>query len=108
MALNAATMAVRPALERRWGDALAAFDASSEMGVLGLPTRGDTVEGLSALLRAGGVEPVAWYGLWLFSEWLDLPADTADVAAVAEVELEASMRDPYRQVSRGFHLVGRK
>src|SRR5690348_6401889 len=35
MALNAQTMAVRPALERRWADALAGFDASTEIGVLG-------------------------------------------------------------------------
>jgi 2-polyprenyl-3-methyl-5-hydroxy-6-metoxy-1,4-benzoquinol methylase len=31
MALNANALAVRPALERRWADALAAFDATSEV-----------------------------------------------------------------------------
>lgn len=36
MALNAATLAVRPALEPRWADARAAFDAHGERGVLGL------------------------------------------------------------------------
>ena len=107
MALNAATLAVRPAVERRWTDALAAFDATGEVGVLGTDTRGDTVEGLSALLREAGVSPQAWYGVWLFSDWSDLPADT-DLAAVGAVELEASMRDPYRQLSRVFHLVGRR
>jgi S-adenosylmethionine-dependent methyltransferase len=30
------------------------------------------------------------------------------VEAVAAVELQASLRDPYRQVSRVFHLVGRR
>jgi hypothetical protein len=30
------------------------------------------------------------------------------VRATAAVELEASRRDPYRQLSRVFHLVGRK
>ena len=39
MALNARTLAVRPALERRWADALAAFDATGEVGVLGTDTR---------------------------------------------------------------------
>jgi SAM-dependent methyltransferase len=106
MALNAATMAVRPALEHRWADALAGFDATSETGVLGASTRGDTVEHLSALLRRGGVEPRAWYGVWLFSDWMDLPLADTDVEAVAEVELQASLRDPYRQLSRVFHLVG--
>jgi S-adenosylmethionine-dependent methyltransferase len=108
MALNAETLAVRPALERRWTDALAAFDASGEVGVLGTETRADTVEGLSQLMRQGQVDQVAWYGVWLFVDWLDLPVEATDVEAVAAVELEASLRDPYRQLSRVFHLVGRR
>lgn len=105
---NAATMAVRPALERRWADALRAFDTRDEVGVLGTPTRADTVEELSELIRDRGVEPEEWYGVWLFTDWLDLPADTTDVDAVAAVELQASLRDPYRRLSRVFHLVGRR
>ncbi len=107
MALNAKTLAVRPALEQRWADALAAFDATSEMGVLGKDTRADTVEELSELLRGNDVRPEAWYGVWLFTDWMELPIET-DVPAVAEVELQASVRDPYRQLSRVFHLVGRR
>ncbi len=106
MALNAATMAVRPALDHRWADAVSGLDADSEIGVLGAPTRGDTVEHLSGLLRRNGVEPQAWYGVWLFSDWMDLPDDDTDVEAVADLELRASLRDPYRQLSRVFHLVG--
>jgi S-adenosylmethionine-dependent methyltransferase len=108
MALNAHTLAVRPALERRWPDALAAFDATGEVGVLGTDTRADTPEDLTDLLHHGGVQAQAWYGVWLFTDWLDLPADSTDVAAIAAVELEASVRDPYRQLSRVFHLVGRR
>jgi S-adenosylmethionine-dependent methyltransferase len=108
MALNAKTLAIRPALEQRWAEALAAFDAGSEVGVLGTDTRGDTVEGLSELLRGAGVEPVEWYGVWLFADWMQLPVDTTDIAAVADVELQASLRDPYRSLSRVFHLVGRR
>lgn len=114
MSGNAGAMAVRPALERRWDDALASFDARAETGVLGLPTRADTVEDLSELLRRHGVEPVRWYGVWLFVDWLDLsgveldPNDSEQLAAAAAVELEAGRRDPYRQLSRIFHLVGRK
>jgi S-adenosylmethionine-dependent methyltransferase len=111
---NAHTMAVRPALERRWADALASFGAGTEIGVLGVPSRADTVEELSQLMRGGGVEPLRWYGVWLFVDWLEFsgaeldPGDSAQVAATAAVELEASRRDPYRQLSRVFHLVGRK
>jgi S-adenosylmethionine-dependent methyltransferase len=111
---NAQTMAVRPALERRWDDARAAFDARTEIGVLGVPGRADTVEELSELLQGQGVEPLRWYGVWLFVDWLEFsgaeldPNDAKQVAATAAVELEASRRDPYRQLSRVFHLVGRK
>jgi S-adenosylmethionine-dependent methyltransferase len=111
---NAKTMAVRPALERRWDDALAAFDARAEIGVLGVPGRADTVEELSDLMQSRGVEPLRWYGVWLFVDWLEFsgakldPSDSQQVAATAAVELEASRRDPYRQLSRVFHLLGRK
>ena len=52
--------------------------------------------------------------MWLFTDWLDYagvgldPTDTKQVAAAAAAELEASRRDPYRQLSRIFHLIGRK
>ena len=111
---NARTGAVRPALERRWDDALASFDARTETGVLGVPGRADTVEELSDLLRGRGVQPLRWYGVWLFVDWLEFsgaeldPDDSQQLAATAAVELEASRRDPYRQLSRVFHLVGRK
>lgn len=113
MAGNADAAAVRPALEGRWEDALAAFDARTEIGVLGLPTRADTVGELSDQLRDRGAEPLAWYGIWHFVDWLDLsgsaldPADTKQLEAAAAVELEAGHRDPYRQLSRIFHLVAR-
>jgi ubiquinone/menaquinone biosynthesis C-methylase UbiE len=111
---NARTMAVRPALERRWDDALAAFDARTEIGVLGVTGRADTVEELSDLIQRQGVVPLRWYGVWLFVDWLEFsgaeldPNDAKQVAATAAVELEASRRDPYRQLSRVFHLVGRR
>jgi hypothetical protein len=101
-------------LERRWDDALASFDARTEIGVLGVPGRADTVEELSELLSSRGVAPLRWYGVWLFVDWLEFsgaeldPGDATQVAATAAVELEASRRDPYRQLSRVFHLVGRK
>jgi S-adenosylmethionine-dependent methyltransferase len=114
MTANAHASAVRPALERRWDDALQAFDARREIGVLGVPGRADTVEELSELMRGLGVAPMQWYGVWLFVDWLEFsgaeldPNDSEQVAATAAVELEASRRDPYRQLSRVFHLVGRR
>jgi S-adenosylmethionine-dependent methyltransferase len=109
MALNARALAIRPALLRRWSDALAAFDSGGERGVLGVDTRADTVEGLSELLRAHRVEPQGWYGVWLFTDLVDVATATAGEAAeIAAVELRASREDPYRRLSRVFHLVGRR
>jgi S-adenosylmethionine-dependent methyltransferase len=111
---NAKAGAVRPALERRWDDALASFDARTEVGVLGVQGRADTVEEIGEFLRRGSVDPQRWYGVWLFVDWLEFggttldPTDTEQVAATAAVELEASRRDPYRHLSRVFHIVGRK
>ena len=105
---NAKAMAVRPALERRWDDALAAFDARAEIGVLGVPGRADTVEELSELLRSGDVEPLCWYGVWLFVDWLEFggaeldPSDSTQVAATAAVELEDRGRRDPRQLGRVF------
>jgi SAM-dependent methyltransferase len=108
---NAKASAVRPAMEQQWDQALASFDATTGIGVLGLAGRADTVEELSELVRIRGVEPLAWYGVWLFVDWLEFggaKVDPAQAKQVAAVELEASRRDPYRQLSRVFHLVGRK
>lgn len=107
MTKNARTLAVRPGLERDWERALAAFDDTREVNKLGLPSRGDTPEELAAALERRGISPVAWYGVRFFTEgWSrDRPA-TDPVDLVLAVELEASRRDPYRQVSRCFHMVG--
>jgi S-adenosylmethionine-dependent methyltransferase len=80
---NAKAMAVRPALERRWDDALASFDARTEIGVLGVTGRADTVEELSEALRARGVAPVRWYGVWLFVDWLEFSGSAPQDVHVA-------------------------
>lgn len=111
---NAHAAAVRPAMEQRWEDAARSFDARTEVGVLGVQGRADTVEELSDLIAERGVDPVAWYGVWLFVDWLEFAGVTLDatdearVAATVATELEASRRDPYRQLSRVFHLIGRR
>ncbi len=109
VAKNRAAMAVRPAVEGRWADALAAFDARREVNRLGLDTRADSVEELSGLLAEHAVDPVAWYGVRLFTDnRADDAAPPDDEEACLAVELEATRRDPYRRLSRLFHLVGRK
>jgi SAM-dependent methyltransferase len=109
VAKNAAVMSSRPALEGDWAAALAAFDTDRQINRLGLDTRADTIEGLTAVLAGSGVERIAWYGVRLFTDgWTParLGADAEEQAL--EVELQASRRDPYRQMSRLFHIIGRR
>lgn len=109
VAKNVEVMAIRPALEGDWAAALAAFDEDRQINGLGVDTRGDSVEALSAMLTDRGVDPIVWHGVRLFTDgWTpDRPAtDTEDL--VLQVELTASQRDPYRQLSRLFHLLGRR
>jgi S-adenosylmethionine-dependent methyltransferase len=88
--------------------------SATSSSVLGVPSRADTVEELSGLLTSHGAEPLRWYGVWLFVDWLEFsgatldPNDDEQVRAIAAVELRASRTDPYRGLSRVFHLVGRK
>jgi S-adenosylmethionine-dependent methyltransferase len=108
VAKNVDVMAVRPALEGDWAAALEAFDSNRQINGLGVDTRGDSIDVLSATLHDRGVDPVAWYGVRLFTDgWTrDRPAtDPEDL--VLQVELAASQRDPYRRLSRLFHLLGR-
>jgi S-adenosylmethionine-dependent methyltransferase len=107
VAKNQTTLAVQPALEGRWSEALSAFDATQQVNRLGFDTRADTVEDLTLLLERNGVRSVAWYGVRLFTDgWIDPEPD--DLEDVLAVELEASRREPYRAFSRLFHLIGEK
>jgi SAM-dependent methyltransferase len=109
VAKNVKVLASRPALQEDWGGALAGFDSSRQINGLGVDTRGDSVETLSALLADHGADPVAWYGVRLFTDgWLPDRAPSGQEDLVLQVEFEASRRDPYRQLSRLFHLLGRR
>jgi SAM-dependent methyltransferase len=106
---NVEVMALRHVEEGDWAGAIAAFDGDRQINGLGLETRGDRREDLEALLAARGVDLVAWYGVRLFTDgWApDRPAtDPEDLVLTAE--RLASERDPYRQLSRLFHIVGRR
>jgi hypothetical protein len=49
--------------------------------------------------------------VWLFVDWLEFSGaepNRADAEKIAAAALEASRRDPYRQMSRVFHLIGRR
>jgi len=109
VAKNARILVTRPALEGNWAEALAAFDTDRQVNGLGLDTRADTVENLTAMLADSGVERVAWYGVRLFTDsWTPAQAVSGADDQALEVELAASRRDPYRLMSRLIHLIGKR
>lgn len=104
---NAEIMALRPALQGVWAAAITAFDC--EVNGLGVDTRGDHVDHPPPLLEQRGVTPVASCRVRLFTDGRTTdraPTDPEDL--VLQAELIASQRDPHRQLSRLFHLVGRR
>ena len=105
---NADALATRPALEGRYKEALAAFDTRKETNRLGLDTSTDTIPELTAKLEKYGIELEQWYGVRVFTDHLDDRPPGPDLPDVLEAEWEAGRRDPYRQVARLAHLVGRK
>ena len=105
---NADALAMRPALEGRYKEALAAFEAKRETNRLGIDTRTDTVPELSRKLKSYGVELEQWYGVRVFTDHLDDRPPGPGLPDVLEAEWEAGRRDPYRGVARLVHLVGRK
>lgn len=109
VAKNRSTLAVQPALESRWTDALSAFEASHQMNRLGFETRADEIDDLVALLARSGVTLVNWYGVRLFSDgWTPMDENYGNIDDLLALELEAVRRDPYRQLSRLFHLIEQK
>lgn len=109
VAKNVEVMALRHAHEGDWAAAIAAFDSERQVNGLGVDTRGDRIDHLSELMAERGVEPIRWYGVRLFTDgWTPDRAATDPEDLVLEAELIASQRDPYRRMSRLFHLVGRR
>lgn len=108
LAKNASALAMRPALEGRYVDALSLLDVDRDVGRLGVETRADSVEDLSAAFREAGIETVRWYGIRVFTDHLSDALPGPELDDVLRLELEAGGRDPYRGVARLIHLIGRK
>jgi len=108
VAKNADALALRPALQGRWEDALAAFSQREDVGGLGVSTRGDTLPELVGAFDDAGIELVAWYGLRVLTDHLTATPPEYDLPLVVEAEARASATDPYRAVGRLLHLLGRR
>ena len=105
LAKNRDALAMRAALEGRWRDALAALDASYDVGGLGVPTRGDSITALSSLMRDAGIELLTGYGVQIVTDDAgDRPPGREAADAIA-VEWDAARREPYRAVARLLHVI---
>ena len=106
---NRHNFAMPAAIRHDWAGVLASFDTDRRKNWLGADIRGDDVDDLGVSFTSVEIDPITWYGVRLFTEgWgrNQPPVDpTADVLAA---ELEATKRDPYRQFSALFHLLGRR
>ncbi len=105
---NADSLVMRPALEGRYRDALAAFDSDRDTGRLGVENRAYTVAGISEMLEEHGVNVERWYGVRVFTDHLGDQEPGPDLPEVLEAEWEAGRRDPYRSMARLIHVLGRK
>ena len=105
---NADALAMRPALEGNYKEALTLFDSNQETNRLGIDTRTDIIPDLTAKLERYDIELEQWYGVRVFTDHLDDRPPGPDLPDVLEAEWEAGRRDPYRGVARLVHLIGQK
>lgn len=105
VAKNAGALAMRAGMQGRWTDALAAVDATSDIGGVGVRTRGDDPDGLAATMADLGCELVGWYGVRLFTDHLTGVPTGPDAADAIALEDACARRDPYRRMSRLLHLI---
>lgn len=107
LAKNASALAVRPALEGRYRDALEALRTDRDPGRMGVVTRGDTVEELHKAFGENGLEVTGWYGIRVFVDHLGDALPGEDLPEVLKLEWQAGKTEPYRSNARLIHLVGR-
>lgn len=105
---NASALAMRPALEGRWADAVGAFAADSDVGGMGVPTRAHTLDQLADWFDEADCDVESWYGIRVFTDHLGKQPPGDDIADVLAAEWEAGRLDPYRGVARLLHVVARK
>lgn len=105
---NAAALAMRPALEGRFDDALRAFDANADVGGMGVATRAHTLAQLAGWFRRAGCEIEAWYGIRVFTDHLGAQPPDDNMEDILASEWEAGRREPYRSVARLMHVIAQK
>lgn len=108
LAKSADVLALRPALEGRWADALAMLDTYVETGNLGVTSRGVDRNDIAVRLAGLGAGLVTWYGVRTFTDHLGNARVPSDFDQILELEWSAGTRDPYRRIGRLWHLIARR
>ncbi|SDN69228.1 class I SAM-dependent methyltransferase [Actinacidiphila guanduensis] len=107
---NGDALAMRPGLQGDWTAALGAFGSDAYTNRLGLATRADRLEPLTATLRGIGVPLRAWYGVRVFTDAAPdhavAPHDPHELELLLAAEERAGRTDPYRAVAALLHLCG--
>lgn len=109
---NAVSVGFREALKR---DYVAAKEIISNSSVttssnLGIETRGDYPYDLVDALEELGFENASWSGVRIFCDHYSKDEEIPEQAYrdLLSLEQTASRRDPYRQMARLIHVLGRK
>lgn len=102
---NRDALAMRPALEGRYKDAMQAFEADRDIGGMGIPTQAHTLGQVAGWLHGAGANVVQWYGVRIFTDHLGDQPEGPDIEDIVELEYQAGQRDPYRSVARLIHLI---
>lgn len=107
---NGDALAMRPGLLGDWAGALGGVGATGYTNRLGLATRADRREPLTATLAGIGVPLQAWYGVRVFTDTAPdgarAPQDPRELAQLLDAEEAAGRTDPYRAVAALLHLCG--
>lgn len=84
-------------------------DSGRGVNWLGAESRGYDPEEISQELRANQVDPIAYYGVRTFTEnWSREHGRVSQSDPVLKAELLVSRLPRYRDMSRSFHLVGKR
>ena len=102
---NGLALAMRDGLRGDYPAALGAFETLDYTNRLGLTAHAHTPDIIDRSVAPFGWRQQRWYGVRVFTDHLDEPVSaTAELTDLLAAEVQAGVRDPYRQVAAILHL----
>ncbi len=102
---NREALSVRPGLIGEYDEAIRVLDDPVATGNLGISNRSRTVDEWHAMLLDVGWRVESWVGVRFFSDLAPDDLGPSAYEALLRLEREAGRSDPYRRVSRLFHIA---